>query len=147
MTNIVAAATALRARADSQITMLPLFWQDEQNVLPNNPSPFVFFELIADPARPIEFGGGRGNNRYRCPAELNGYVFTPRDWGLPAMLPYGEHVAAAFRSFRDAAVSCHAATVHPLGEGQAIRPRGAATIPGGYNALVVVVDLHFDQVG
>lgn len=147
MTGIVAAEAALRARAVHQISKMPIFWQDEQNVLPKDPTPFVFFELIADPARPIEFGAGRGHNRYRCPAELIAYVFTPRDWGLPAMLPYGEHVATAFRSFRDNVVSCQAATVHPVGHGQSIRPPGVSSIPGGYSALIVVVDLHFDQVG
>lgn len=145
--SIVSAAASLRSRATAQITTLPIFWQDEQNSLPPEPSPFVFFELIADPAQIVSYGGGRGNNRYRCPAELNGYVFTPRDIGLPAMLPYAEHVAAAFRSFRDSVVSCGAATVHPLGEGQTIRPRGSSVIPGGYAALVVVIGLHFDQIG
>lgn len=147
-TTIVGAYDALRARADAQLPSLDKKWQDEEFELPDTPAPFVYFEIEVDPAFIASFGGDRGQNRYRNPSQLNAYVFVPRGWGLRAAAVRGEAVAAAFRSFRSAEISCFEATVHPLGKGEALVPPGLRDgISSNYAAVVVSVDFFFDQIG
>lgn len=149
MATIVTAQAALKARAIAQISLLPtILWQDEDATLPDDPAPFVYFELITDRADFIELGGGRGSNRMRQTAELHGFVFVPRGWGLEASLPLAEHVAAAFRSYKLAeTVSCGAASVQPVGEGASLVPPGMRSEAGNYACHLVAVPLYFDQIG
>ena len=73
-TDLAGALAIIRARAESEITTLPLYWQDEDNfALPDEPTPFVSFELIVRRGRIAGFGAGRGANLYRTPAELNAW--------------------------------------------------------------------------
>ena len=147
-TDLAGALAIIRARAEAQITTLPLYWQDEDNFdLPDEPAPFVYFEVIARRGRIAGFGAGRGANLYRTPAELNAYVFVPRGMGLPAAAVLAETVAAAFRSFRSGGLSCFDATLHPVGEGEALVPPGLSSAAGNYACVVVSVSLHFDQIG
>ena len=147
-TDLAGVLAIIRARAEAQITTLPLYWQDEDNFdLPDEPAPFVFFELIVRRGRIASFGGGRGANLYRAPAELNAYVFVPRGIGLPAVAVLAETVAAAFRSYRSGGLSCFDATLHPVGEGEALVPPGLSSAAGNYACVVVSVSLHFDQIG
>jgi hypothetical protein len=147
-TDLAGTLAIIRARAEAQITTLPLYWQDEDNFdLPDEPAPFVFFEMIVRRGRIAGFGAGRGANLYRTPAELNAYVLIPRGQGLPVAATYAEAVAAAFRSFRSGGVSCFEATLHPMGEGEALVPPGLSSAAGNYACVVVSVSLHFDQIG
>lgn len=148
MPDIVAAHDALKARAAIAAAGMPILWRDEENEpLPDTPAPFVYFEIETDRGRAIEMGGGRGNNRYRNAGELVGYVFVPRGWGMRTALTRGETIAAAFRSFRDASVSCAEATVKPGAEGEALAPPGVRSPAGNYAAAIVVVRFRFDQIG
>lgn len=147
MSSTAEAFVALKARATAQIAGLPLYWQDETNVLPRIPGPFVYFELDTSRGRLAGFGGGRGRNLYRTAGELVGWVFWRRGEGLGVGLAHGETVAAAFRSWRSDAVSCFGATVQPVGEGASLVPPGLASPAGNYSCVAVVVALSFDQVG
>lgn len=146
-TDLAGAFAILRARAEAQITTLPLYWQDENNTLPDDPAPFVFFEMIARRARLAGYGSGRSANLYRTPCEFNAYVFVPRGQGLSTAAGYAETVASAFRSYRLGGVSCFDATLHPVGEGEALTPPGLSSAAGNYTCVVVNVNLHFDQIG
>ena len=140
--------TALKARAAVQITLMPVRWdRDQPPQLPDVPSPFVFFRLEMDRARFIEAGGGRGSNRQRTDGELWGLVFMPREAGLEAEATYGEHVAAAFRSYRDAYVSCGPVTPAPAVPGSDLMPPGMDSEVGNYSCIVAAVPLYFDQTG
>lgn len=147
MTDIVAAFAAIQARAVAQITTLPLLWQDDVNELPLDPAPFVFFELVTDRGSFIEIGGGRGANRYRHECELHAFVFVPRGQGLAYALSLAEPVAVVFRSYRGAGISCGGASVHPVGEGEALVPPGLSSAAGNYACVVVAVPLYFDHIG
>lgn len=141
------AFAALRARAEAQLAGWTLVWQDEPAVLPDVPAPFVYVELMARRGRIAGYGGGRGSNLYRMPAELTAYVFWPRGEGLAIGLGYAETVAAVFRSWRSGDLSCVDATVHPLGEGETIVPNGSSSAAGNYSCAAVRVTLHYDQLG
>ena len=139
---------SLKARATAQVTTLPYYWdRDAKPELPNEPTAFVFFRLEMDLARFISTGGGRGNNIQRTDGELQGFVFLPRDWGLEQEAAYGEHVAAAFRSYRDAHVSCGACSPMPAVPGAQLRPDGIDSEVENYSCVVVAVPIYFDQVG
>lgn len=146
-TTLAGAFDVLRTRAEAQITTLPLYWQDEDNTLPDEPEAFVYFELTARRGTLISIGSGPGGNLYRTPCEFDGYVFVPRGQGLAIAAGYAETVAAAFRSYRSGGVSCFDATVHPVGEGEALTPPGLSSVAGNYACVVVQVSLHFDQIG
>ncbi len=147
MTTIVTAFAALRTRAEANITTMLLFWPNENNNLPNQPEPFVYFDIDTFPAVAASFGGGRGNNRYRNAAEFRAYVFVPVDWGLTEALTRAETVAAVFRSHRSDDVSCFGASVHPVGKGTEIIPPGLESAAGNYACAAVIVDMFFDQIG
>lgn len=147
-TTLAGALAVLRARAEAQITTLPLYWQDEDNFdIPDEPAPFGFIEFIARRGQLVSFGSGPGGNLFRTQGELNAYVFVPRGQGLPVAAGYAETVAAAFRSYRSGGVSCFDATCHPVGEGEALNPPGLSSVAGNYACVVAQVSLHFDQVG
>jgi hypothetical protein len=148
MSTFAQVVTALKARAASQITTLPIYWdKDKKPELPNEPTPFVFFLIEMDRARFVGYGGGRGGNLQRSPGELQGYVFVPRDWGLEQHAAYGEHVAAAFRSYRDDYVSCFAVEPQPAIDGSNLKPDGLASEVENYACTIVAVPFHYDHVG
>jgi len=152
-TDIVDAFDAIQALVagnppeDLSGSPLTLCWQNEDNALPDEPAPFVYFELTTDRGEFIELGGGRGSNRFRHIAELHAYLFVPRGLGLKAGLQMAEPIAALFRSYKGGGIVCEGASVHPAGEGEALVPPGAEGLAGNYSAVIVAIPLHFDQVG
>ena len=149
MSNDLAAVWgSIKARAAAQITLLPMFWPREPNELPDTPSPFVYFDLAVDKVRsPVAFGGGVGSNLYRYPAELSGFLLVPRNFTVEKEAALAEHIATAFRSFRDGVISCFAATTAPVPEGEKLVPPGVLSAADQYNCTVVSIALTFDQVG
>jgi hypothetical protein len=153
MTTVVTALAALRGLIeadpplDPSSVALPMYWQDDTITLPDNPIPFAYFELDMDDGFVAGVGGGRFNNLYRHHGSLIVYVLTPIGQGVSVGLAYGEQIASTFRSYRDANVSCFAASVKPLGKGAELVPDGLHSAAGNYAAVLVVVELYFDQVG
>ncbi len=148
MSTFAEVVASLKAQAAAHVTSLPVYWDKAAKPrLPGKPAPFVFFLLETDPARFVAFGGGRGANLQRIRGELIGLVFVPRDWGLEQHAAYGEHVAAAFRSFRDQHVSCFAAAPQPAVDGSNLKPPGLSSEVVNYACTVVSVAFQFDQVG
>jgi hypothetical protein len=152
MGTIVDAVTAIKARATA-ITMLPRRWHDEaadsdgRTELPDTPAPFVFIHIEMDRANFLEHGAGRGSNRARVPGEIQAFVFTPRDWGLEASLPYAEHVAAALRSYKVPAVSIGFAAPQPVGDATPLTPPWLSSVAGNYACSIVALPFTFIQVG
>lgn len=144
---ITTAFNVIKARAEAEITSLPLMWQDDENYLSDTPEPFVFFEMVTQAAGAIEIGSGRGGNRHRNRAELNAYVFAPRGTGMAYVLSLAEPVAAVFRSYRGGGVTFENAAVHPVGEGEALVPPGLSSAAGNYACAVVNAPFFFDQIG
>lgn len=150
MSTFAQMVAALKARAVAQVTMFgaAVYWdRDAKPTLPDDPTPFVFFRLEMDRAQFISIGGGRGNNLARTDGELQGYIFIPRDWGLEQEALYGEHVAAAFRSYRTTDVSCGAVTPAPAVPGSDLMPPGLDSEVENYSCIVAAVPVFFDQVG
>lgn len=149
MSNDLAAVwEAIKTRAADQITLLPMYWPREPNEFPDTPSAFVYFDLTVDRTRaPVAFGGGRGSNLYRYSAELTGFLMVPRNFTVEKEAVLAEHIAVAFRSYRDAVISCFAATTSPAGEGEKLVPPGVHSAADQYNCTAVSIALTFDQVG
>lgn len=146
------ALAAIRARleADDSGITIPLRWHGEPNgPLPDDPAPFgfVIFDIEGSGAGPIEFGGGRGHNRYRNNATVEAYVFVPAQSGLPAALDLAETVASRLRSFRDDTVSCFSADVIPIGAGSSIAPPGLDSDVSNFVVALAEVRVTFDQIG
>jgi hypothetical protein len=83
----------------------------------------------------------------RIQGELVAMVFVPRDWGLEQHASYGEHVAAAFRSYRDEHVSCFASSPQPVVDGSSLTPPGMESEVTNFACTVVAVPFTYDQVG
>lgn len=153
MTTASQAYAALRARLESSPSLPPLRFQNEDadsagNVaLPDTPAPFLYTTFDPMRGEVAAFGGGRGKNLYRNPATLLIFVFVPRGWGLAPALDYGEAAAALFRSYRDANVSCFAASVLASGPGSDLSPQGLPSEVVQYWYVMVEVELHFDLIG
>ncbi|QOZ17450.1 hypothetical protein XI02_22360 [Bradyrhizobium sp. CCBAU 21365] len=144
------AAIRTRLEADDAGISIPLRWHGEPNgPLPDDPEPFgfVLFSNEGSGNGPIEFGGGRGRNRYRNNATVEAYVFVPAQSGLPAALDLAETIAARLRSFRDDTVSCFSADVIPIGAGSSIAPPGLDSDVSNFVAALAEVRVTFDQVG
>lgn len=145
-TSIVDAWAEIKARATATVAGRVLYALDS-NELPDETAPFAFFDLVTERGAFIEIGGGRGANRYRHVAELHGYAFVPRGWGMSEVLASAETIAAAFRSHKGGGITCDGASVHPVGEGETLAPAGVSSIAGNYSCAVAVIPLHFDQTG
>lgn len=128
-------------------TPITLHFQNEINELPDIPEPFAYVEFTADPASVVSFGGGRGANRYRNPASVTIYVFTPNGEGLSVALGHAETLAALLRSYRDANISCFDASVLPGGNGEELKPIGFRSEVGNYDYAIAEVSLFYDQIG
>lgn len=146
MTTATQAFEAIKTRLGT-ITSIPFIYQNEDAVLPDTPAAFGYVEFLTDRALIASFGGGRGSNLYRNPAELVIYIFVPRGEGLQSATDKAETVAAVFRSYRDNAISCFGASVLPGGDGAILTPPGLSSPANKYWWAAVSVDLHFDQVG
>jgi hypothetical protein len=153
MTTAKEAYAALRTILEAEPGLPPLRWQndDEDSTgavnLPATPAPFLYTVFDTRPAELVAFGGGRYANVYRNPALLEVFVFIPKGWGLSYALDYAETAASLFRSYRDDAVSCFAASVYPGGDGATLKPPGLPSEVSNYFWSVAEVDLYFDQRG
>lgn len=149
MSTFAQVVASLKARAAAQITLLRHYWDKDAkptDLDPDAQTPFVFFLIETDPAQFVSFGG-RGNNLQRVRGEMQGLVFIPRDWGLEQHASYGEHVAAAFRSFRDSHVSCGAVAPQPAVDGSSLKPPGLDSEVENYACTVVAVPFNYDGIG
>jgi hypothetical protein len=157
MTTLTGAFNALRSKLlelpaiqDVHGNVLPFrFPGEDSGPLPNEATAFAYVELENQGGGrgPASYGGGRGQNLYRNECLLTAYAFVPNGEGLAVAADLAEAIAARLRSFRDANVSCFAASVHPIGEGEALSPRGLASEVNNYTCAIVEVALHFDQIG
>lgn len=152
MTTTAQAFAAVRARLDDPGSgiAIPLHWQgDDPPILPDEPTAFAFIVFNNEGSKPgpSEFGGGRGNNRYRNRARVEAYVFTPHGEGLAGALEHAETIAARLRSYRDADISCFSSDVIPVGEGSGLAPPGLASEVNNYQCAVAETEFHFDQIG
>jgi len=138
---------------DGSGNVVLLRWQNQDadtdgNIgLPNIPTPFAYTEFVTDPGRLTGFGGGRGANLYRNPGRIDSFVFVPKGWGFAPATDIAEQIAALFRSYRDADISCFDATVYPGGNGSDVKPPGVQSDVDNYFWAGVEVSLHFDQIG
>lgn len=138
----------IKLRAQAEISGVQLFWPLEPNELPDQPAPFVYFDMVVDPTRaPVAFGGGRQRNLYQYRAELVGYLFLPRNYGLADSTKMAERIAKAFRSYRSDAISCFGATPIPAVDGAAMVPPGLKSAADQYDCTAIAVALTFDQIG
>lgn len=145
MTTTAQAETAIRARlADPSIT-IPMRWGNEDSLLPDDPTAFVFLELHVERTELVSYGGGRGNNRFRNHSRLDGYVFVPRGQGTQVALNHAETIAARLRSHRDSDISCFDARVTT--ESVGFTPPGVQSAADNYFGALVEVSLFFDTIG
>jgi len=150
MSTFAQMVAALKAREAAQVTLFDdrRYWdRDAKPELPAEPAAFVFYRIEMDRAQFVSIGGGRGNNLARSEGELQAFVFLPRDWGLEQEALYGEHVAAAFRSYRATDVSCGAVTPQPAVPGSDLKPQGIDSEVENYSCIVAAVPIFYDQVG
>lgn len=153
MTTTSEAYAVLRGILENASSLPPLRWQNEDedsagnSALPDVPAPFLFTEFLTESSELVSFGGGRHSNRYRTPCRLDIFVFVPKGWGLLPATDLAETAAVLFRSYRDASISCFAATVYPGGDGSALAPAGLPSEVSNYFWSSVEVDLFFDQIG
>jgi hypothetical protein len=123
-------------------------WQNGPNEpLPETPAPFAYVEFLIDLSGIVGFGGGQGQNRYRHPARIEGFVFIPKGHGLTPALAIAEQLANLFLSYRDDDISCWSATAMPGGDGAMLKPEGLDSEVGNYFWASFSVDLHFDKIG
>jgi len=138
MTTAAQAQAAIRTRLEAQFTAIPLNWPNETFIVPDTPAAFAHIEFLTDPAFVAGFGGGRFANLWRQTGRIEAHVLVPVASGLATALAHAESIAAVFRSYRDADLSCFAAWVEPgtrSGEN------------GNYWTAHAIVDLHFDAIG
>lgn len=150
MTTITQAFTAIRSKLEETPAITTFRFQGEDGgPLPDNAEAFAYVELenFGAGRGPAAFGGGRGSNLYRNEGLINAYVFAPNGWGLSDTVALAEQVAARLRSYRDAYVSCFSASVHPIGDGTSIAPKGLRSEVNNYTCAVVEIAFHFDQIG
>lgn len=139
MTTTAAIQALIESRHTSELPAVTFTYQNETHILPNTPATFVHVELIAEGMEIVAFGGGRGANLQRTTGRIEAHVMTPVGEGIDGGLALAEQIAAVWRSYRDADISCFAAEAFP-GEGR--------VEDGNYaNSAVAIVDVHWDRTG
>jgi hypothetical protein len=139
MTTVAAAQAVIRSLLETQLPALSFKWQNEKFIVPNTPAPFAHVELIVEGMEIIAFGGGRGANLQRTIGRIEAQVMVAANTAVATGLATAEDIAAVFRGYRDADISCFACEVFP---------ETGATIDGNYaHVATTIVDLHFDKTG
>ena len=146
MTDVTSAFAAIRSRLDAGAG-IPLRYQAEDvGPLPATPTVFAWAELLVERSQIVAFGGGVGANTHRNYCTLLVYVFIPKGQGMATSLPTAETIAALFRSYRTADISCFESIVRPSGDGSQLAPPGERSLVNNYWYALVEVSLFFDQV-
>ena len=147
MATVAQVDAAIRARIAANYAATAVRYHNEDAALPDAPAPFVFVELDLDPPFYAGFGGGRGANLQRVTGEMLAHVMVPVGWGTADGFAWGEQIAALFRSYRDADISCFEATVLSGGPGSDISVAGLGGPVDDYVYAVAEVSMFFDLVG
>lgn len=114
--NFSTAEAIIKARFLAEWTAaVPVYWVNEDNILPDDPAPFLFVEIIGDSELLYAHGGGRGANVWRGGGAIGIHVLIPKGWGTQAALQYLDTAFAIFRGLRLDGVSYEAAI--PQGAG------------------------------
>jgi hypothetical protein len=142
----------IRARldvVDFGVSIPRYYHGDDSPILPDTPAPFVFvvFNIEGSGGRPAGYGGGRGRNLYRNRGTIEAYAFSPVGEGLEVVCDYAETVAARFRSYRSASISCFSADVIPVGPGSNLSVPGLSSDVANYQCAIAEIELSFDQIG
>lgn len=137
------AYTAIRARLEAGFTAIPRYYQNEDNVLPDDPVPFTYVVFDTASQDLAAYGGGAGANRWRNAGALEAYVFVPTGEGLTRALDYAEQIAALFRGQIFSGVICLDAQVDP----DAVDRGPGADLPGNYHVVAAIITFRFDQIG
>ncbi len=151
MTTVVGAWLAVKARlqaVDSGISFPLRFKGEDAGPLPDIPAAFGFVLPNSERGYLAAFGGGRNRNLYRNPMIIEAFIFSPNAEGIDVALGYAETVAARMRSFRSDDISCFAATVYAVGDGESISPPGMSSSEfNNYQCAAAEIEMHFDQIG
>jgi len=148
MTTASQAFAVIKARLEANPGLGPYRWPNEDApALPDTPASFVFIDFNPDRGFFAAFGGGRGANEQHNTAALTLYQFVPRGEGLASATDKAEALAALFRSYRDADISCFAASVIPGGSGSLMRPPGVESEVDNYYFCVAEIELFYRLLG
>lgn len=130
----------VRTRMEAGFTALPLRWANETEPLPDEPTGFVFVELITEPARWVAYGGGRGGNTQRTEGRVEAHVMMPVGTGVKIGQQHAESICDIFRGVR---------TSDGISYGAAEVINGAGrTEDGNYCSVAVAeIPLFFDKTG
>ncbi len=124
------------------------YYGDNNDDLPDVPTPFVYVVFDAFKAEVIEMGGaGRGSNRHRNFGTCDAFVFVPKGTGMKRATDIAETIAALFRSYRLNGVTCETATVFPGGNGSDIKPDGMDSEVGNYLWAGCQIEFYHDVIG
>lgn len=138
MTTTAEAYSALRTRLTAGYSTTPIFWQNENNQLPDDPVAFVFAAFSTSPQSLIATGGGRGGNLFRTYAALECFVFVPLASGIADALTKAESIAALFRGQRFSGISCEAVQIDPSRSNMTARTGRAITPPSPPSSIFIL---------
>jgi hypothetical protein len=148
MTTHAQAKAAIRARlTDSSIT-IPLYWSNEELILPDEPTAFGFvvFDNDGPGMGPASFGDGVFANRWRNTATVEVFVFVPQGTGTEVADIHAQAICNRLGSFRDSNISCFGAAVREAVSGQRMAPTGLNEPVGNYWVSIAVIEIFFDDV-
>jgi hypothetical protein len=138
--NFPAAEAIIRARLLSEWphSDVPIYWANEENILPDQPAPFLLVEIIGDGESLYAHGGGRGANVWRGEGAIAIHILVPKGQGTQGALGYLEDAFTIFRGLRIDGVSYEAG----MAQGS-----GTATIDGAYWQVDGEVSFHTYLIG
>lgn len=138
--DLPAAEAIIKARfiAEWPNASVPIYWANEDTILPDTPAPFLMVEIIGDGESLYAHGAGRGANIWRGEGAVAIHVLVPTGYGTQAALGYLSDAFAIFRGLRLDGVSYEAAI--PQGA-------GIAAIDGNYWQVDGEVSFHTYLIG
>lgn len=118
MTTVAEVHAAVKALLTANFSTIDVRYKGDSTILPNEPPPMAFVEVIVDGTDIVAFGGGRGGNLQRSTGRIEASIMMPTGGGTIGYalgLGYAESIAAVFRGQRTSSpeVSYFAAEVFP----------------------------------
>jgi hypothetical protein len=135
-----AAATAIRTRFETQWAVsnssVPVFWENENNRLPETEAPFVHIQIRLGASRIVTLGG-ESNNVHRQFGEVIIRLFEVSQYGMDRIRGLADDAAEIFRSYATTPLRFFASA--PTG--------GVEELDGNYAIVTVIASFQYDLIG
>lgn len=137
MTTLAEVRADVASRLAGALPAIDFRYPNGTIAMPEEPTTFVYVEVLTDRPEIVGFGGGRGGNLQRTTGRIEAHVMVPSGSGTVTADELAEQICAVFRGTRLNGLSVFACVP---------RPTPDKTEDGAYARICTAeIEISFDQ--